>query len=77
MKLNVYGRYGKIKNSNLQTRKIFKKNFKHDNRLDFLPLVFLHRLVSYLYGYDALSFAEFSPSMVMNSDRDFWKNIGK
>jgi hypothetical protein len=77
MKHKAYGRYGKRRNGVLHKGGKIKKHLKHANRLNNLPVVILRVLISYLYGYDALSGAEFSSMVLMNSERIFWRNMEK
>jgi hypothetical protein len=77
MKVNVYGRFSKKSNGVLHKGGKIKKNVKHVNPLNHLPFVTLRHIASYVYGYDALSFAEFSSVMLMNNERDFWAKIGE
>jgi hypothetical protein len=77
MKVNAYGRFAEKSNGVLHKGGKIKNNVKHVNRLNDLPFLILRHIASYIYGYDALSFAEFSSMMLMNNERDFWAKIGK
>jgi hypothetical protein len=77
MKGKAYGKYGKRRNGVLHKGGKIKKYLKHGSPLNNLPLAILRQLALYLYGYDALGFAEFSSMVLMNSERDFWRNIGR
>jgi hypothetical protein len=76
MKGKAYGRYAKTWNGVLYKGAKIKKELKFQNELNDLPYVVLRELVSFLHGYDALSFVEFSSQLLMNSERQFWKSIG-
>ncbi len=77
MKAYAYGKYGNKRNGVLHKGTKIRSNLKSVNPLNELPLAVLRHLASYLYGYDALCFCEFSSMVLMNNDRDFWKHIGR
>jgi hypothetical protein len=68
MKGKAYGRYGTRRNGVLHKGGKIKKHLKHGNLFNNLPLAILRQLASYLYGYDALCFAEFSSMVLMIID---------
>ena len=76
MKGKAYGKNGRMSNGIICRDGILKKDSGVQNRLKIMPYVVLRELVLYLYGFDALAFAECAPFMVMDLERQFWRCLG-